>query len=84
MFDAPAFSRSRTQKPLSSLWKVTRSIEPEISSVEGLRSGMAAFMFGDLFSHGRSAPVAARDSQSLNHVPAPGRVLISEVDMSNP
>ena len=38
-----AFTR-RTQKPLSSLWKVTRSIRPEISSVAGLRSGIAAFM----------------------------------------
>jgi hypothetical protein len=45
-----AFTR-RTQKPLSSLWKVTRSIRPEISSVAGLRSGIAAFMFGDSFSH---------------------------------
>jgi hypothetical protein len=36
-----AFTR-RTQKPLSSLWKVTRSIRPEISS--GLRSGIAAFI----------------------------------------
>ena len=48
-----AFTR-RTQKPLSSLWKVTRSISPEISSVAGLRSGIAAFI-GDSFSHGRSA-----------------------------
>jgi hypothetical protein len=31
----------RTQNPLSSLWKVTRSITPEISSVAGLRSGIA-------------------------------------------
>jgi hypothetical protein len=45
----------RTQKPLSSLWKVTRSITPEISSVAGLRSGIAAVMLGDSFSHGRSA-----------------------------
>src|SRR5438094_7125182 len=44
-----AFTRS-TQKPLSSLWKVTRSITPEISSVAGLRSGIAAFMCGDSFS----------------------------------
>src|SRR5215469_8829464 len=36
----------RTQKPLSSLWKVTRSMSPEICSVEGLRSGLAAFMVG--------------------------------------
>src|ERR1039457_1499166 len=49
-----AFTR-RTQKPLSSLWKVTRSISPEISSVAGLRSGIAALMLGDSFSHGRSA-----------------------------
>src|ERR1700741_787948 len=40
-----AFPR-RTQKPLSSLWKVTRSIRPEIWSVEGLRSGLAAFIGG--------------------------------------
>jgi hypothetical protein len=33
---------------------VTRSISPEISSVAGLRSGIAAFI-GDSFSHGRSA-----------------------------
>ena len=33
---------------------MTRSISPEISSVAGLRSGMAAFI-GDSFSHGRSA-----------------------------
>jgi hypothetical protein len=46
-----AFTRS-TQKPLSSLWKVTRSITPEISSAVGLRSGIAAFI-GDSFSHGR-------------------------------
>ena len=45
-----AFTR-RTQKPLSSLWKVTRSITPEISSVAGLRSGIAA-VIGDSFSHG--------------------------------
>src|ERR1017187_6374147 len=44
----------KTQKPLSSLWKVTRSITPEMSSVAGLRSGIAAFI-GDSFSHGRSA-----------------------------
>src|ERR1700730_7497331 len=45
-----AFTRS-TQKPLSSLWKVTRSTSPEISSVAGLRSGIAAFMCRDSFSH---------------------------------
>jgi hypothetical protein len=28
---------------------------PEISSLTGLRSGIAAFMVGDSFSHGRSA-----------------------------
>src|ERR1700687_6413794 len=39
-----AFTR-RTQKPFSSLWKVTRSITPEISSVAGLRSGIAAFIW---------------------------------------
>ena len=33
---------------------MTRSISPEISSVAGLRSGIAAFI-GDSFSHGRSA-----------------------------
>ena len=33
---------------------MTRSITPEISSVAGLRSGIAAFI-GDSFSHGRSA-----------------------------
>ncbi len=40
-----AFTR-RTQNPLSSLWQVTRSIRPEISSVRGLRSRVAAFMCG--------------------------------------
>jgi hypothetical protein len=34
----PLVFTRRTQKPLSSLWKVTRSMTPEISSVEGLRS----------------------------------------------
>src|SRR5438477_6278948 len=48
-----AFTRS-TQKPLSSLWKVTRSITPEISSVAGLRSGIAAFIEAS-FSHGGCA-----------------------------
>src|SRR5437899_12607570 len=49
---AGVFTR-RTQKPLSSLWNVTRSIRPEISSITGLRSGIAAaFMRGDSFSHG--------------------------------
>src|SRR5207253_4349659 len=38
-----AFTR-RTQKPLSSLWKVTRSISPDISSVAGLHSAIAVFM----------------------------------------
>src|SRR4029077_17558619 len=37
-----------TQKPLSSLWKVTRSMTPEISSVAGRRSGIAAVMSWDL------------------------------------
>src|SRR2546426_12669300 len=46
-----AFTR-RTQKPLSSLWKVTRSIRPEISSVAGLRSGIAAFICGSYFPMG--------------------------------
>jgi len=45
----------RTQKPLSSLWKVTRSIRPEIPSVAGLRSGIAAFMRGHSFSNGGTA-----------------------------
>jgi hypothetical protein len=45
-FRRRAFTR-RTQKPLSSLWKVTRSITPEISSVAGRRSGIAAVMCGD-------------------------------------
>jgi len=31
------------------LWKVTRSISPEISSVVGLRWGIAAFMRGGHF-----------------------------------
>jgi hypothetical protein len=43
------------EEPLSSLWKVTRSMTPEISSVEGLRSGIAAFISLGAFSHGRSA-----------------------------
>jgi hypothetical protein len=34
----------RTQKPLSSLWNVTRSTSPEISPVVGLRSKIAAFI----------------------------------------
>src|ERR1700681_3901101 len=46
-------NRIRTQKPLLSLWKVTRSMTPEISSVAGLRSRIAAFMCGDSFCHGR-------------------------------
>ena len=33
-----------TPNPVSSLKNVTRSISPEISSVAGLRSGIAAFM----------------------------------------
>src|ERR1017187_3434313 len=41
-----------TQKPLSSLWKVTRSMTPEISAVTTLRSGIAAFIYGDSFCHG--------------------------------
>ena len=40
----------RTQKPLSSLWKVTRSMTPEICSVAGRRSGIAAFIRGDHFA----------------------------------
>jgi WD40 repeat protein len=47
----PRVFTRRTQKPLSSLWNVTRSISPEISSVAGLRCGIAAFMRGDSFSH---------------------------------
>src|SRR6266516_3752757 len=54
-----AFTR-RTQNPLSVLWKVTRSITPEISSVAGLRSGIAAFI-GDSFSH---AAVLGHPSES--------------------
>ena len=46
-FRRRAFTR-RTEKALSSWWKMT----PEISSVAGLRSGIAAFMCGDSFSHG--------------------------------
>src|SRR5438876_7143384 len=45
----PGIFTRRTQKPLSSLWKVTRSIRPEISSVAGLRSGIAAFICGSYF-----------------------------------
>jgi hypothetical protein len=45
------------------LWKVTRSITPEISSVAGLCSGIAAFI-GDSFSHGRSACVTSQESDS--------------------
>jgi hypothetical protein len=52
-FRRRAFTR-RTH-PLSSLWKMTRSIMPETCSVAGLRSGIAAFICGDSFSHGRSA-----------------------------
>jgi hypothetical protein len=54
-----ALTRS-TQKPLSSLWKVTRSIRPEISSVTGLRSGIAAFiwMAGLIESARRHIPLA--------------------------
>ena len=50
--DPSGFSRGtrRTQKPLSSLWKVTRSIKPEICSVEGRRSAAAAFMSGFHFA----------------------------------
>src|SRR6516164_9041865 len=45
--DPSGFSRGtrRTQKPLSSLWKVTRSIKPEICSVEGRRSGHSCVGF---------------------------------------
>src|SRR5438552_1753357 len=64
-----AFTR-RTQKPLSSLWKVTRSIRPEISSVAGLRSGIAAFMRGNSFSHGRSALSESSGGRSYGHLPA--------------
>ena len=43
-----------TQKPLSSLWKVTRSMTPEISPVAGRRSGIAGFMrCRGSFSHER-------------------------------
>ena len=34
---------------LSSLWKVTRSMTPEISSVAGRRCGFAAFICGSHF-----------------------------------
>ena len=44
---------AQTQKPLSSLWKVTRSISPDISSVAGLRSESAAFMGRRPFCHGQ-------------------------------
>jgi len=50
----PGVFTRRTQKPFSSLWKVTRSISPEISSVVGLRCGVTAFMHGDSFPHGRA------------------------------
>jgi hypothetical protein len=46
----------RTQKPFSSLWKVTRSMTPEISSVTGRRKGIAAFMRGDSFSSRKAVP----------------------------
>jgi hypothetical protein len=45
----PRVFTRRTQKPFSSLWKVTRSISLEISSVAGLRSGIAGFMRGSHF-----------------------------------
>jgi hypothetical protein len=45
------------------LWKVTRSISPEISSVAALRSGIAVCI-GDSFSHGRS-PVCRREPPAL-------------------
>ena len=47
----PGVFTRRTQKPFSPLWKVTRSIRPEISSIAGFRSGLASFMCGNLFSH---------------------------------
>src|SRR5664279_2934705 len=53
------FTRS-TQKPLSPLWKVTRSIRPESSSVMALRYGEDVFMDGDSFSHGPAALVMRR------------------------
>jgi hypothetical protein len=55
----PCALTRRTQKPLSSLWKVTRSIRPEISSVVGLRSGVAAFMCKLIFT--RMLHIAAED-----------------------
>src|ERR1700687_398020 len=45
----PCVVRGSTQKPFSSLWKVTRSMTPEISSVASPRSGIAAFMRGSHF-----------------------------------
>ena len=39
-------------QPLSSLWKVTRSMTSEISSVAGLRSGITAFMRGSFPTDG--------------------------------
>ena len=44
----------RTQKPFSLLWKVTRSMRPEISSVAGLRTGIAALMWGSFCRDGRA------------------------------
>jgi len=58
----PGVFTRRTQKPFSSLWKVTRSITPEISSVAGLRSGIAAFMCGDSFSHGGLPCVTSQEA----------------------
>ena len=46
----PCVLTRRTQKPLSSLWKVTRSIRPEISSVVDLCSGIAALILFEGYS----------------------------------
>ncbi len=46
----PGVLTRRTQKPLSSLWKATRSMSPEISSVSGLRSGIAALISLERYS----------------------------------
>jgi hypothetical protein len=58
----------RTQKPLSSLWKMTRSMTPEISSVAGLRSGLAAFMGGLHFP--TEAESGAFRQKHFYHAPA--------------
>jgi hypothetical protein len=55
---------------------VTRSISPEISSVAGLRSGIAAFI-GASFSHGRSAFWAIhQEAASAGGIWLPGGVWV--------